>query len=316
MKNLKISKDQYLFRTGDPSSAIYLIRSGTFMITDVQGEDERHIIEIHAGDIVGEREILRRNPRTSNFKAMTDCEVVEIPYDFLMRQLEEMPEWIGAIMKTVISHLDRAIDFSKELYDAKYANSQNVLTKYLSILNLLSLKYKRFSLETLRNYTIQVFQEPATKLPRLIDGLDKLGYLAPKLADGSDKIEVQAHKTQELFSFVEWYNEWLHKRQESRRPLLTDGDIKILDGILHFAEKIPPNAKGFTKLNMTKVQETSEKILGFELTVDSMKPIIAKQYLSQPTMEDTGVHITFDRKELGTLGQYCRLANVLGSALK
>ena len=316
MKNRKISKDQYLFRTGDPSAAIYLIRSGTFMITDVQGQDERHIIEIHSGDIVGEREILRRNPRTANLKAITDCEIVEIPYDFLMKQLEEIPDWIGAIMKTVISHLDRAIDFSKELYDAKYANSQNGLTKYLSILNLLSLKYKRFSPETFRNYTIQIFQEPTTKLPRLIEALDKLGYLAPKLADGSDKIEVQTQRTQELFGFVEWYNEWLHKRHENRRPLLTLADLKTLDGIMQFAEKVPPNAKGFTKLNMTKVQETSQKTLGFELTVESLNPIIAKQYLPQLTMEDAGVHVTFDRKELATLGQYCRLANVLGEAIK
>lgn len=317
MKIKKISKDDYLYRVGDVSNSLYVIRSGRFAITNANGQDERNIMEINAGDILGERDLIQRRPRSMNIRAVADSEVAEIPYDGLLKQIGEMPEWVSTIIKTLTAHLDRAIEFSRELYEAKNSRSPNGLAKYLSILNFVGLKYKRFSYEKLRIYTIQIFQEPTNKLQPLLNTLEKLGYLTQTQVEESVEIEMKTQKSQELVGFAEWYNEWTFKREDSRLPILNEHDLKLLDGILEFAEKAPANAKGFTKLNMTKIQETSETVLGYQITVEAlMASLVSKKYLPQPNMEDTGIHVMFDRKELATLGLYCRLANVLGEALK
>lgn len=317
MKIKKISKDDYLFREGDASGSLYVIRSGRFAITDRNGNEERHVLEIHAGDILGERDLIQRRPRTMNIKAVADCEVAEIPYDGLLKQIGDMPEWVGTIIKTLTAHLDRAIDFSKELYAAQNSRSPNNLAKYVSILNFVGLKYKRFSFEKLRTYTIQIFQEPTNKLPRLLETLEGLGYLTQNQVEDGSEIEMKTQKAQELFGFVEWYNDWTFKREEHRLPILTESDLKLLDGLLEFAEKAPANARGFTKLNLTKIQESSEAVLGYTITVEALQAsLISKKYISPPTMEESGIHIIFDRRELATLGQYCRLVNVLSEALK
>ena len=104
----KIAKDAYLFREGDPPDAMYIIKTGQFAITKTKGNSEVTLAEISVGQMVGEMAIFDRKARSANVKAVKDSEVVCLPYDALEKQLDAVPVWIKAIMRTLNENLREA----------------------------------------------------------------------------------------------------------------------------------------------------------------------------------------------------------------
>ena len=97
----KIPKDYYLFRDGDSPDAMYLIKSGSFAITKTKGASEITLAEIGPGSMVGEMALFDKKPHSANVKALKDSEVVALPYNALEAQLDTLPVWVRAIMKTL-----------------------------------------------------------------------------------------------------------------------------------------------------------------------------------------------------------------------
>ncbi len=190
-------------------------------------------------------------------KATKDSEVIALPYESLTKQMEQLPVWVRAIMKTLNENLREANKKIKILENSNPDEERfppHIVNKYVSILNLVGHKYGKpedkggvsFSSALLRNYTIQIFQEATNKMQSVVNALTELEYVAQEdRGDGTQKIINT--KPQELFSFVDWYNDWLFKQEKDRLPALTDAEVRILNGILHFARKVEPNHKGFRK---------------------------------------------------------------------
>ena len=297
----KIAKDNYLFREGDAPDAMYIIKSGGFAITKTKGSSEVVLAELNAGAMVGEMALFDRKPRSANVKALKESEVIALPYDSLTKQMEQLPVWVHAIMKNLNENLREANKKIKILESNNPDEDRfppHIVNKYISILNLVGFKYGKaeangtisFSSNLLRNYTIQIFQEATNKMTTVVGALIELGYLSQEdRGDGSQKITNL--KPQELFSFVDWYNEWLFKQEKDRLPALNDTEVKVLNGILHFAQKSAPNPKGFRKVALTDVQNDSMKELGFLLRPEDVNPLIEKKYLNEKIMDENGIYI-------------------------
>src|SRR5690606_31077572 len=107
----------------------------------------------------------------------------------------------------------------------------------------------------LRNYTIQVFQEPTHKMQKLMNALAEQNLMKVEdLGEGRQKILILNPDL--LFAFVEWYNDWLFKK-ESDRLYVKEEELKILRGVLHFSQKNQPDDKGNVKVNLTEMQNES-----------------------------------------------------------
>ncbi|HRO68183.1 MAG TPA: cyclic nucleotide-binding domain-containing protein [Pseudobdellovibrionaceae bacterium] len=297
----KVSKDSYLFREGDAPDAMYIIKSGQFAVTKTKGTSEVVLAEIKAGAMVGEMAIFDKKPRSANVKAMKESEVVALPYEALEKQLDALPVWIKAIMKTMNENMREANKKIKILENPEADAERfppHVVNKLLSIINLVGHKYGQkndagegllLPANRLRNFTIQIFQEPTNKMESMQSALQELGYfIVEDLGEGRKRlVNLQPDF---LMDFVDWYNDWLFK-QEKDKVYVTADDIKILTAVLHFAKKVEPDAKGVRKINLADIQNDSMRDLGYLVKGDDVNPLIEKGLVSEKIMEESGVFI-------------------------
>lgn len=306
----KVAKDGYLFRGGDPATAMYMIKSGGFVFVETFGYEETRLTEISVGEIIGELSLFDGQRHELSLKALEDSEVIVMPYVGINKQIEQLPQWAQALMKTMTDHMHKLVKYARAHVEtpAGGTSSAHALTKYISILNLISLKQKKFLSTTVRDYTIQIFHEPTAKMTVLIDTLTRIGFLSQEVNEDGET-EITNHKVQELVKFVDWYNTWLFKPEGQRLALLNAKEVEILEGVLHFAHKFKPNAKGFTRVNLTKIQQDSSLELDHVVRVEDVNTLVAKGYIAEPLLEDSGVIASFDAQELTELADHCKIIN-------
>ncbi|AHZ84587.1 cyclic nucleotide-binding domain-containing protein [Bdellovibrio bacteriovorus] len=322
----KVAKDTYLFRDGDAPDAMYIVKTGGFAITKSKGNTEVVIAEIQPGAMVGEMALFDKKPRSANVKATKDSEVIALPYDSLNKQMDQLPVWVRAIMKTLNEKLRDANQKIRLLENTNPDEERfppHIVNKYISILNLVGNKYGKpeeggglsFSSVLIRNYTIQIFQEATNKMQSITNALTDLGYLTQEdRGDGTQKITNL--KPQELFGFVDWYNEWLFKQDKDRLPALTEAEVNILNGILLFARRAQPNHKGLYKVDLTDVQNESMKELGQLIRADDVNSLIEKKYLTEKIMDEKGVYIMVELPYVEPLARNWTIVNNLKKKLR
>lgn len=295
----KLAKDEYLFKEGDFPDNMYIIRSGGLAITKTKNKSEVVLTEVGTGAIVGEMALFDKKPRSANAKATKETEVVSLPYKGLEQQLAQMPEWLRAIIRTLNQNLREANLKIKTLGETQSQEDRfppQLINKLISIINLVGLQYgkkeeKGLNLPpgTLRKYTIQIFQEPTNKMTTLLTALEAMKYF--EIEDLEDSKQNLYNKNPEfLLSFVEWYNDWLMKPEESRFDLHPE-EVKTLKGIVHFAKKGTPAFKGKTKVNLELVQTTSKAELNFVVRPDDFNTLISKGLCSEKVVTAQGVFV-------------------------
>jgi CRP/FNR family transcriptional regulator, cyclic AMP receptor protein len=311
----KITKDNYLFREGDTPDAMYIIKSGEFAITKTKGSSEIILAEIGTGSMVGEMAIFDKKPRSANVKATKDAEVIILPYEALNHQLDSLPVWVKAILRTMNENLREANKKIKILENTSAEDDRyppHVITRLLSIISFVGLKYGTpegaglsIPANRLRNYTIQVFQEATNKMDSMLNALKDMGFFQVEdLGEGRRKI-VNLNPDF-LFEFVDWYNEWLFK-QDKDKVVLSEADTKLLDGVLKFAAKVEPDANGLRKISLSTIQNDSMKELGFLIKQEEVQPLIEKKLVSDKIMEAGDVFIGVKLEDLEKPATYWKV---------
>jgi len=304
----KIPAGHYLFRDGDPSDAMYVIKGGRLAVTKSKNTSEIILAELGPGAMVGEMAFFDGRPRSASVKAVKDSEVICLPFKSLHAQFQNFPEWCKAVMRTVNDHLREANMRIKALEKPPGEEDlfpPHTINKLISILNLVGLRYGKPSEEglvvpqyTLRNYTIQIFQEATHKMDKLLQGLNDIGLIIfENLTEGRQKIVIVQQEM--LFDFVDWHNEWLFKKEQDRIQIKEE-ELKILKALLHFGQKLILNDKGVVKLPLKKMQDESMKELDFLVKVDDVNSLIEKKLVTDKTTDNDndGVYITFIPSEL------------------
>lgn len=312
----RIAKDTYLFRDGDAPDFMYIVKSGQLAITKTKGTSEIVLAEIKAGNLVGEMAIFDKKPRSANVKAVKDSEVIALPYETLNQQLENLPVWVKAILRNLNDNLREANKRIKMLESSNPDEDRyppHVINKLISIFSFVGNRYGNkeengsvnVPQNRLRNTTIQIFQEATNKMQSMISALEELGYV--KVEDlGEGKQKILNLKPDFLFDFVDWYNEWLFKPDKDKVSFSAE-EIKTFSGIINYAKKIEPNAKGARKVNVNDLQNDSMKELGFLLKVEELNPLIEKHVVSEKIMEEGGVFVNLILDDIEKLATYWKI---------
>ncbi len=302
----KIGRDIYLFREGDAPDAMYILKTGELTITKTKGTTEIVLATLNPGGMVGEMAIFDMKPRSANVKATKDSEVIVLPYDALTKQMEALPVWVKAIMKTMNENIREANKKIKLLENAN-PNAErfppHVINKLLTIFNMVATMFGQkegdgiiVPQNRLRNFTIQIFQEPTNKMQSLLQALKDLKYAEiTDLGEGQQKIV--SLNPPFLIKFVDWHNEWLFK-QEKDKVVVSDTEVKILEAVIYYGKKAPDDPKGGRKINLNDVQNDSMRDLGQVIRQEDFNSIIEKKLVSEKTMEEGGVFIRVNLAEL------------------
>ena len=318
MSAKKVAKDHYLFREGDPPDAMYVVKSGRLSVVKTKANSEIVLAEIGPGAMVGEMAFFDNKPRSASVKALKESEVVPLPYKALHAQFANFPEWCKAIMRTVNDHLRNANQRLKQLEKSESEQGEELfpphqINKLVSILNLVAHKFGKFSEEekglvvpgyTLRNFTIQIFQEPTHKMQKMMDVLMELKLM--KIEDmGEGRQKIVIFRPEVLFGFVDWHNDWLFK-DEKDRVLISESELKIVASLLHFSKKVEKDAKGLIRVNLTEIQNESMRELGYLIKIEDHNSLIEKKVIQEPVMSEDGktLNISFNADELEKIYPY------------
>lgn len=295
----KLSKGEILFREGDASDAMYVIKTGRIAITKSKGSGEIVLAELKPGEMLGEMGFFDSKPRSAGAKASQDAEVIILPFSALHAQFNKFPEWLKAMVKTVNAHLRDANTRIKNLESAQTESEEMfppyLITRLCAIISLIGFKAGEKSEEglvvpfhMLRNYCIQIFQQPTNKLDRLMEILQALKIMKVEdLGEGRKKITITNHKL--LTDFTDWYNKYLFT-EESKRITIDEKELPVLRALAHYGRKGKPNEKtGKVSVNLTEMQNESMKDLGYLFSVSDADPIAAKGLTDEKQSAQGGI---------------------------
>ncbi|MCB0407371.1 MAG: Crp/Fnr family transcriptional regulator [Bdellovibrionales bacterium] len=318
----QLRKGDILFREGDPSDAMFVIKKGRIAITKAKGESEIVLAELVPGEMLGEMAFFDNKPRSAGAKAAVDSEVIELPFKALYAQFKTFPEWLKAMVKTVNSHLRNANQRIKNL-ESTQTDSTNMfpphmITRLTAIISLVGFKAGEKEGETslvipyplLRNYCIQVFQAPTNKLDKIMEVYQSLGFMKVEdLGEGKKKISILNHKL--LTDFTDWYNKYLFT-EESKRVTLEEKELDVLRALVFYGKKQTPDGKGEVTVNLTEMQNNSMKDLGKVIDINMPDPLIEKKLIQDKQSGEGGIVTTkFKLEELETILPYWEIVYTL-----
>lgn len=300
----KLSVGEILFREGDPSDAMYVIKSGRIAITKSKGSGEIILAEKKKGEMLGEMAFFDSKPRSAGAKAITECEVIILPFSSLYAQFKTFPEWLKAVVKTVNGHLRNANARIKNLEQAQGSEEEvfppHLITRLTAIISLIGYKSGEqteqglvIPFSILRNYCIQIFQQPTNKLEKLMEVLSALQIMkVEELGEGKRKITILKHDL--LTKFTDWYNKYLFT-EEAKRVTVTEKELPALRALIFYGKKLDPDTNGFVQVNLTEMQNNSMKDLN-ALFNTSDADTLAEKGLAQEKQSGEGGALTMKFK--------------------
>jgi CRP-like cAMP-binding protein len=312
-----VKKGEYLFREGDPSLAMYVIKSGKLGILKSKGNSEITLAELGPGDMLGEMAFFDQKPRSASARAIADSAVIELPFKALNAQFKTFPEWSKAIMRTVNNHLRNANQKIKSLEKSDEETNAvfppHTVTRLCAILASVAKVYGEKSPDgstlvppgTLRKYTIQIFQQPTNKMQTLMEVLQGFGHI--KIEDlGEGKQRITLFNPDFLVRFVDFYNDFLFK-SEDKRTSIEEKEMKTVKALLFYGRKGKANEKGEIKLNLTQMQNDSMRDLGSLFNVDDVNSLSEKKLVGEKFSLDGALAMSFNFVDLETQFPYWEL---------
>jgi len=106
---------QYIFKEGDPSRSMYLVKRGTLSVRKAKGQTYIEVARIYQNEVLGELSFFDRLPRSASVMAITEVEVMEIKFDSLDKIYTRVPDYLKTIMAAVADRLRKANDMIRRL---------------------------------------------------------------------------------------------------------------------------------------------------------------------------------------------------------
>ena len=100
-----LREGDFLITEGDEADDLFVVVSGEFDVTKRSGTSEIPLARVGPGAIQGELAALERGKRTASVQAVTDAEVLRIPYLAVRDLLSSEPDAALGIIRTVIGRL-------------------------------------------------------------------------------------------------------------------------------------------------------------------------------------------------------------------
>ena len=105
---MKLEAEKILIKEGEHSNSMYWVQSGQLVVVKKRGNEEVILGHIFSGELVGEISFLDKEARSATVRAMTDCELIEIPQETLDKLFGTQPKWLEILVKTLAERLRKA----------------------------------------------------------------------------------------------------------------------------------------------------------------------------------------------------------------
>jgi CRP/FNR family cyclic AMP-dependent transcriptional regulator len=225
-----------VFNEGETSTEMYLIQAGQVRIVKQEGDNIFELATLGRGSVMGELSLLDHQPRSATAVAIEKTTVAVIDEILFSRTLAEIPPWLTAIIKVIVSRLRETI---------KKTGDYSVRQNTPGVIRVLTLFYDNegFSKEGLRGVPLKKAKEllfdiiglSSMDIDAIIRHLARKKLLAiRKNADGEDWVAFPDINALKL------YKDWLRARQAGNvlpGENLTQKTRDLVAMVLMFREK-------------------------------------------------------------------------------
>ena len=194
--NKTLKEGQVLFKAGDQSDGMYLVRKGELRVFLEQNGKEVMLASIGAGGMIGEMALFDNSPRSASVKAVTNCEITQISNDDFAKLMKQIPKWFVSLMAALSGRLRQTNERLRKL-EAATTDSNGTKTQgkpyqtLLRQLNILILVWAKDGVRDGKEMTllkaliekqlIECFEEETEKVQVLFEILIKQKVLSSRL---------------------------------------------------------------------------------------------------------------------------------------
>lgn len=185
-KNKILKKGELLFKAGDASDGMYVLRRGQIQIFLEKAGNDVVLTTVAAGGMIGEMSLFDKKPRSASARAVEETEVTQISNEDFNKIAQQIPKWLFGLMATLSSRLR---DTNERLQDieSKFKGSQNPLEELIRSLQILLLLYHKDGVKELKTWSLEregavndlgiILHMDKAKTETLINALVKGGLL-------------------------------------------------------------------------------------------------------------------------------------------
>ncbi|MCB9073567.1 MAG: Crp/Fnr family transcriptional regulator [Bdellovibrionaceae bacterium] len=319
-KSIKVDRGQYLFREGDLSTSMYIIKNGRLAITkkNFNSEDEVILSEKVNGELLGEMAFFDNKPRSASAKAMISSEVFELPFAALQEQFNTCPAWLKVMTKTINTQLRDANIRIKNLEnivsDTKDKLMPHMLLRVCAVADLLCYKAetdenenKVFPYKELYNVLVQVFHQNKQKINKALKALKALNLL--DIIENDDGQMIVVHDQHTIYDFTIWFQENLAK-ESGKQVAVEEKDLPNLHILAFYGQNEEIAAEvsdGIVKVHVDHIQKNSKLDLSLNFPPTCIDGLMKKGVIFEKQADDVGVWISYDAVEVTKLFNYWTL---------
>jgi len=107
-KKVSLKTNEILIREGEGSKSMYWVQQGQLVVTKKRQSEEVILGHVYEGELVGEISFLDKEIRSATVKALTDCELIEIPQETIDNIFKTQPKWLEILVMTLAERLRKA----------------------------------------------------------------------------------------------------------------------------------------------------------------------------------------------------------------
>ena len=96
-----IQKDEILFKEGQSTTSIFIVKSGEVVALKRSKERLIPILWANAQKMLGEEAVLTGGDYSYSAVALSECEIIEIPADQIKRIMASAPAWMSGLLATL-----------------------------------------------------------------------------------------------------------------------------------------------------------------------------------------------------------------------
>lgn len=296
----RIQKGDHLFKEGDGSNAMYLIRSGMVRIFKKKGESQIEIDTLRSGQIVGEMAFLDGNPRSASAEALMDTELVEISKSVYDSTMIQVPEWVKVLLKAIVARLRSTTTKMKNLESSSmemnyedgrrnfvFLSPHDALKLSAAVLLVGNLSKEtvpegqRIKLHSLERYSNQVMGIPLAKMTSFLDILKQANIVHIS----GDNLEVALKDSSMLEALIQYVCDENMLEPSKRHDLSLRGFL-VMGLIAKHMDKFPKDeGSGFSKVNVCEVKKLETGSNGKEpFRMDEFVELVKIGYASTLTV--------------------------------
>lgn len=153
-KNKILKPGEMLFRVGDQSNGMFVIRKGQILVYLDKGGTEIPLATVGAGGMIGEMSLFDKKPRSASARAIDDVELTQISNEDFNKILQQIPKWFVTLMSTLSARLRDTNERLQDL-ESKYKGNFNPLEELTKTLHILHLLWYKTGVKELKSWLLE-----------------------------------------------------------------------------------------------------------------------------------------------------------------